>query len=302
METDIRKQQHIVPKFYLEKFCDSRGLVSVYDITGHRFFCASPDNICKEKNVYETVWRNANPTFGEYVLRNSIEKAFSEKEAEYKDLLDSIIMRCQEPENRNSLICSKKEKNLLADFVTNLHLRNPYVFEYILQKDYPIEELRKIDLYSQTSSLFELMGWGCPDSLILHSVKTGLFDPAIDRSPAHVTVNQLLNMHPVFFAVQNYSFITSSRPVAWIFLRAEDDNTIANAVFIPLTPKLMLMYTDVEYYRRQRNRVSALSDEMVKTFNQQFIIPKYVPVRFLIAQKKSDYDILDLKNTCTQDA
>ena len=225
---------------------------------------------------------------------NSIEKAFSEKEARYKNLLDAVTRKCNECMNPNSLICNSEEKLLLADLVTNFHLRNPCVFKYILQKDYPIEELRKIEAYDQTSNLFELMGWGSPDSLILHSVKQGIFDTSIEGSPAKATIEQLLNMNPVFFRSQNCRFITSSRPVAWIFLRDDGDKDVAEAVFIALSPKILLMYSDEPQYRIRRNRVFDISDSMVRFFNQECIAPKFEPVRFLIAQSKEDFDAYDL--------
>ncbi len=289
-----RKRQHIVPEFYLKKFCDKTGLLSVYDMESHKHFSASPDRICVEKYVYETKWENANPELGEYVKPNSIENAFSEKEGQYKQLLDCLLNSCMHATPLKQLICLTEEKTLLAEFVANIFLRDPDVFHGILRTNYSIDELKKLDLYDHTNALFEKLGWGSPDSLISHAIKKGLFESSISGSPAQKAVDQLLTMNFVFYRCSGPFFTTSSRPVMLFDINNKSDGKVGSAVFFPLSPRVLLMYTDLPQYRKIRNRLEEISSKYVKQLNRHFLIPKAGSVKFLIAHDKKDFDGLDL--------
>lgn len=262
MENDNRKQQHIVPKFYLEKFCDKSGHFSVYEHIHRRFFPSSPRKFCKEGYVYETKWENANPMLGQYVLPYSIEKAFSEKEIQFSQLLNDTLKRCSDVNCKRQLICNTEEKQLLAEFVVNLYLRNPLVFQHIIQEDYPIEELRSLEICKQTDALFKSLKLGCPDALIKHSVKQGMFDTSIDGSPAAFTLNQLTNLHPIFLRSNGANFITSSRPVIWIDVRNNMGQDIGSEVSVPLSPNILLIYTGDPKCRSMRNRLFDLEESI----------------------------------------
>ena len=47
------KYQHYVPRFYLEKFCNSDGRVWVYDKFLERAYCRKPDQIGGETHFYD---------------------------------------------------------------------------------------------------------------------------------------------------------------------------------------------------------------------------------------------------------
>ena len=296
MEVIRRKRQHIVPEFYLKGFCDEKGQLSVYDLGNHKYFLASPDKICVEKYAYETKWENANPQLGKYVQPNSIEIAFSEKETQYKKLLDVLLNSCMNARENKHLVCKTDEKLMLAELVANFLLRDPDVFHGIIQTNYPIDELKKLDLYDHTNELFEKLGWGSPDSFISHAIKKGLFETSINGSPAQKAVDQLLSMNLVFYRCSGPFFITSSRLVMLFDVNNKGDEKVGSAVFFPLSPSVLLMYTDLPQYRKNRNRLEEISSIYVKQFNHHFLTPRTGSVKFLIARDKKDFDGLAINN------
>ena len=288
MEEITRRRQHIVPKFYLKLFSDEKGQLSVYDTEKQRYFIASPDKICVGNLVYETEWENADPRLGKYVHPNSIEIAFSEKEAQYKQLLDVLLNGCSNAIPEKQVVCMVEEKRLLAEFVANTFLRDPDVFCGIIDADYSIEEIKKIDLYDHTQELFTEMGWGSPDSFISHAIKQKIFEPSVDGSPAQKAVEQLLSMDMVFFRSLGPRFITSSHPVTLFDVYNKKIGKAGFVVYFPLSPEIMLMYTDLHHYRKVRNKVVEVSSMHVKKLNKNYLAPKIGNIKFLIAQEKND--------------
>lgn len=290
MEDTIRKRQHIVPKFYLKQFCNKDGQLYAFDLVGKKAFLASPDKICIKNYVYETEWRKANPKLGKFVQPNSIEISFSQKEAIYSQLLEKLIRYCQTIMPIVHLVCSTEEKHILADFTANLFLRDPDIFFGIIQTNYSIEDLNKLELYDQTKALFSLLDWGSPDSLITHAIKSRLFEKTIDGSPAQRMVERLLSMHPIFFLCSKSRFITSSRPVMLFEINRRDDERVGNVCFFPLSPAVLLMYTDMPQYRNYRNRVIEISPTIALQFNRNFLLPHTGSVQFLIAKESTDFE------------
>lgn len=287
------KRQHIVPVFYLKHFCNSAMQLNVYDTEKGKFFYSAPENICVENYIYETEFPSSYSGQKEFVDLNSIEKDFRKEEAVFAPLLDHLICICETNQPQRSLVCRKEEKRLLSEFVANLYLRNPYVFQGILERQYPVAELRKTEIYKATADAFtkfDNMIQELVDCNASHFVKRAMFKPSITGSPAHEAVNRFLEMHPVFFRSSSLSFITSSRPVVWILIKeSEEEEEIGNAIFFPLSPKVLLMYTDMPHARCNRNRIVELSAEMVTEFNRDFLVPRFEPVRFLIAQDCNDF-------------
>ena len=95
------------------------------------FFEASPKEICFENYLHETLWEDANPRLGKYILPNQIEKSLSVQESTYSAILKKVIGICKDPKNKHALICNLEDKQLLAKFVTNMIVRNPWVLNQV---------------------------------------------------------------------------------------------------------------------------------------------------------------------------
>ena len=90
------RNQHYIPRFILRNFCTD-GKMRVADISGSkaRYFLASPESMCFEKDLYETI----NPD-GSYYKRNELEDKFADMESCLSSQIAEILCECKTPEFR----------------------------------------------------------------------------------------------------------------------------------------------------------------------------------------------------------
>ena len=67
------KQHHYIPKTYLEQFCDSEGVLWVYDKWNDKSFPSRPPSVLKKKLYY------AQPDHKNKVWNHDIENFFSKR-------------------------------------------------------------------------------------------------------------------------------------------------------------------------------------------------------------------------------
>lgn len=84
------RNQHYIPRFILRNFCTD-GKMRVADISGSeaRYFLASPESMCFEKDLYETI----NPD-GSYYKRNELEDKFATMEGWLSSQVKEILSDC----------------------------------------------------------------------------------------------------------------------------------------------------------------------------------------------------------------
>lgn len=137
---NLTKRQHYVPQFYLKNFCDSTGFLWGWDKLKKGIFKCATKDICQSAFLYENELKNANPKCGKFILPNSIENTLANMEGEFSTCISQVLQICRNPANRDVLICSSKQKQILTKFAINMMLRNPvmlngaYDGEYILWK------------------------------------------------------------------------------------------------------------------------------------------------------------------------
>lgn len=89
-------KQHYIPRFIMRNFCtDGRMQVSDTSCSKARCFLASPESLCFEKDLYETI----NPD-GTYYQRNELEDKFSDMEGWLSTQVNEILCKCKNPEFR----------------------------------------------------------------------------------------------------------------------------------------------------------------------------------------------------------
>ena len=130
----MTKKQHYVPQFYLRNFTSDDNKLWVFD---------------REKKEYY----HPAPHY------------FAEKEREYSFLLKKIIGICREPRNKNALICNAQEKEVLASFIANMFLRNPWLLKHI-DSDTLLEELKGNEEIEAIEQALHLMKFGGMESLV----------------------------------------------------------------------------------------------------------------------------------------
>jgi len=113
----LPKRQHIIPKFYLEKWCVN-DLLYVYDVKKRQFRQQTSINTAVQKKYYTWIDKNGNPVI-------DLEKLLAFVESHTSPVIDKII---------NKIEISAEELGTLAFFISYLFVRVPK-FRNILKDD-----------------------------------------------------------------------------------------------------------------------------------------------------------------------
>lgn len=282
MGEQITKNQHFVPCFYLKAFTDKNGNLCVYDRRQDKFFSCKIENICCEKFLYETPWENANSQLGKYILTNSIEKQFAECEGAYSSLIKKIIKTCQSPFNENALICNKQEKIMLADFVANMLVRNPYILNQE-NLDLVVSETMECSEIQEMDWILKKMGWNGIGSLIKKAYKNTLLVNKSEESTIGVIIKELCSLNFTFLISDTQNFVTSNFPVVVETYDTEDEITHIKQAYLPLQPHVALLYSKNENIRPYRNKITHITK--VQKFNEFYSQIDCEQVRVIISDQ-----------------
>lgn len=262
-------KEHYVPQFYLNKFTDENGLLHIYDLRQKKFYTQIPKNVCFDKALYETKWKDANPKLGEYILPNNIENIFCKYEGEFATLLNKIINICTPSQNQNALILYGNEKEVLFRFVVNLIIRNPVNMELIELFKVP-EYLKQSDEYSYYRDILSKMGLGGVESIYRMAYKKVMLTNEIESSFPQEYAEYLAKICFTFFYAQDGEFITSDIPVC-----LGNDCTISDedkiSLYFALSPKIAVLFGNYNMYQIRRNRMIKIGNEIVDLFNAQIV-------------------------------
>lgn len=271
-------KEHYVPKCYLKHFTDHTGYLHIYDRKQKKFIKRKPKSICYKEHCYETEWKLQNPTNKQYMLENEIETILQQQESEFAPIIDKIIKICANPENKNALICTTIEKEILQKFIIHMTVRHPLFLE---------NEIRVInnqmahnDTLDVIKQVIDLVGIGDVEAMCAHAVKKLYLDPSNNNFENYITkgMTKMRQTYMAFFTPNDKksSFITSSYPVS---IDHKFDIGIA------LSPKLLLVFQRTT--KKNQNRLIPIDAEIVKTFNRSIITSNVNEVRYLIAQDKT---------------
>ena len=285
---NITKDQHYVPIFYLKQFADDNDLVYCYSKVTKKRFNAHPKNICYKKYCYEV--KLSQPINGfEYLLPNATEKMFASFEGEYHSALQSIVKKCELNSDGQSLICTAEEKRILASMTANFILRNPYVVD-----KYPNEaEIDEIienneEINSINKMLIELR-LGDVRPFVNLVKKRIFFDPKQDGT-ANDIANDLMSMNLSFLLADNIEFITSDCPVGYNC----DENNMKMAR-IPLSPKVMAVYSRLKNAKPFKNKSCKIGDKYVVQLNRDYLNWGYA--KNIYSKNKGNIDLLLLNSS-----
>ncbi len=278
----MTKKQHYLPQFYLDNFTNNSGKLWVYDRLSENIFSSNPRDIACEKYLYETRWENANSELGKFVLPNQIEKQFAEQEGKYSKLLRRIVEICTNAENTKSLICNGEEKEILASFVSNIFLRNPWSMkqadlECVTDGIMDVGEIKAFDM------VFQSLNLGSIESLVKFSSKKIWLDEEFEGGIQQESKKILQNMRFCFITTKNNEFVTSSFPV----LNGIDETTEENEkiTYFPLHPHVAIFYGN-SIYRKAWNRVKPMDGMDIDLFNKEYLKLDSDQIRFIYAKEK----------------
>lgn len=278
----MTKKQHYLPQFYLDNFTNNKGKLWIYDQLKRNIFTSSPRDIACENYLYETRWENANPDLGDFVLPNQIEKKFAEQEGRYSKLLKRIVSICTNTQNKKALICNREEKEILASFISNIYLRNPWSMrqadlDCVTDGIMDVKEIKDID------KMLQLMELGGTESLIKFSSKKIWLDEEFDGGIQQKFKKILRSMKFCFFISKSSEFVTSNFPV----LNGIDETTEENEemTYFPLHPHIAILYGN-SIPRIVWNRMIPIAEENTDFFNKKYIKLDNEQIRFVYAKEK----------------
>lgn len=247
---------HIIPNFLLCFFKDQDGkfyyLNKTYKNIGH----CSTENACSSYDTYEIKRNFCN---GEkYLLCNHIENGLSVRENEYSRLCKKIISVCNNPYNKFALILNHDEKELLAEFVMNLHLRNPDRLPHY--KDESYSELKNNGFFKELEELKSQY----PDEDI-----TKMLDGSVDFVLTKESVLSMDGKGLLYYYKQKLL----SEGSFCIIKSDEDDFVISDNVggcskdgfiVIPISPRYSILVSFDKHFKskHQQNRLCTVDDSL----------------------------------------
>ncbi len=277
----MTKKQHYVPQFYLRSFTSDDNKLWVYDRVKEKYYFQTPKEVCYENYLYETPWEDENPKLGRFVMQNQIENYFADKEGEYSLLLKRIIDICRNPQNKNALICNHEEKEMLASFVANIFVRNPWSLKQI-ESDLPLEELKKNEEIQAIEQVMQIMGFGDIDSLVKAADKRVWLTEEFDGSRL---APHILDMNYTFLVSNGEPFITSSFPAIYELCDTEERGLMPSNIYLPVHPQIALLYNGT-IPKIKSNRLKTVGGEIVHDLNNVYLKSDVEQMRFLIARDK----------------
>lgn len=280
MEKKKTVKEHYVPQFYLKNFTDNKGFLHVYDLEKNKYFSAKPESICFEKNLYETMWENANPKLGKFVLQNNIENTFCGYECEFAKILTKILQVCNPYQKSNALVLQEDEKDVFFRFIINLTIRHPQNMERLSLNE--IEENN--DVICQVRSLLNDMGLGGTESLCYAANKKVMLTYEFENSYPFACLETLRKFNYSFFYADQGCFITSNNPVC-----VGDDPAIADndktSIYVALSPKVSVIFGNYKCSEKLKNKMICIDEKQVENINRIFATYDNGK-RFLIAESE----------------
>ena len=263
-DSEYSKWEHFVPRVYLKGFSEikkkkskEKSLTWAFNVkTMQPINCqVDIEDFCAEDNLYEL--RNKE---GEFLARNTIEKAFSRIEAKCGTVIEEIKTKSK---NEKCLMCpnilSEDDKSILIILMTMLLFRDPNTIDYgvkILQKMNPDMDERE----ARNHTLLNLLPLG---------VDSEWDENTIIRN----VVEKYSGMEAQIGIASDDVIITSDRPIIeWPPKETELLNR-PQAVAFPLTSRLVLYLFPIEHDQQiGRSFFFELSEEQIKDIQTQVAV------------------------------
>lgn len=178
------------------------------------------------------------------------------------------------------------EKNTLHAFVVNLILRNPWSLHQAKLDDISIHTMTMPEI-QEIDHLLQDMKLGGTKSFIRAANKHIWLDKDFnnDKNIPIIFEKDFQEMHLCFlYAGSNY-FITSSFPAIYA-TNTENNYTHFNFLFIPICPKVALLYSKQPNIRTFNNRIKYISGSLVIYLNQLYLKTQIEKTPYIFSHNK----------------
>lgn len=268
MSNDLVKNQHYVPRFYLENFSDKEGFLYVYDKVDLKNFPSNPQKLANERFFYDLDFTSKE---GKVIKDTTqrIEKDLNHQyEEEFSNFLPQLIHKL---ETQKHFVLKRHEKEICSRFIA---------YQYIRTKRFREESFRigtGIELYEQMSPEMQ--------SAFGHfNPKFGHQMLMIENPLRRETSENLLNNYYWLIAKNesNMPFYTSDNPFAQrhtlqtiqnkLNQDYNDFSQLSDEMHFPLTPNYSISFIHKKFInsrlKRFRNRVVSVSKLEVEQYNR----------------------------------
>lgn len=281
MSDNITRRQHFVPQFYLNQFVDETGLLNCYRKRDGKRFPAHAKDICFKEYGYEVEYSLENHKF---LLPNEIEKMFCSLEGEYSSVLRSVVGKCLLNANGMALICTSREKEVLASMVANFLTRNFEVVDTFVDENTTQELLNTNQEIADIDNMLRELKLGDAKPF-LELAQKKLFLCPTEEGVTKSIIGSLMKMNVTFFVTNTLKFVTSDCPVGY---NCSADELIMTR--IPLSTEVMAVYSSSEASRPFRNRARLIEKRFVKKLNRDYI--DWDVSRMIVARSQDDISLL----------
>ena len=274
----MKKDQHYVPQFYLKSW-DESGKLTAFDPKLKKFKRIAPQNICFEKNLYETPAKDCCNELGKYISCNDIENTFCKYENDYANLLKNLLNICTE-KNKKALILHSNEKKMFFSFVVNMLIRNPVSMRN-MELDTLSDEITKSEFYSKLDYVLKKMRIGATESIFKAAQKKAYLTFEYENP----LIEELERLDYCFLLAQKGEFITSDHPVCYgndLYIKTEN----STCLYMALSPQIAVLFGNYEDSKSRRNRMILIPENLVDELNKS-IIEKQHYYKWIIAHSQS---------------
>ena len=275
------KKQHYVPQFYLNQFIDEKGFLHCYKKTDGKRFPAHTSDICFREYGYEV---ESSVGTQKFLLPNEIEKMFCSLEREYSLVLQRIVDKCLLNANGMALICTSKEKEVLASMVANFISRNFLVVDSIVDEKITQDLLYNNQEVVEVDNILRELKMGDAKPFLELAQKKLFLSPNEDGATKNI-MESLLKMNVSFFVTDTMRFITSDCPVGYKY--NSEELLMAR---LPLSTEVMVVYSSSEVSKPFCNRARLIKKCFVKKLNQDYL--DWNVSQMLIAKTQDDISFL----------
>lgn len=260
------KKQHYVPQVYLRNFTYT-DQIWVYNRVNKKIYKSSIRDVCAKNHLYETEWINS-PNDNDFVLYNAIENTFSEAEGRYAYILKKFISICNNNENRNAIILKSAEKEEMANFISNLFVRNPVMLDVFMEGFEDAKELPELIPYKE---LFDVLGVSGSESFFKTAYKNTITFEEVEGAWPNIIRNCLINMYVyILKSPECLDFVTASFPIMYTTKELQENETIIKSLYVPITPRFALLYLDKKA-PGHTNKIFEIQEKMVNKLNLDYL-------------------------------
>lgn len=277
------KKQHYVPIFYLQRFCNKRGKLCVYDKKKERFIYPYPKDFCFKNYLYEYEANDSRFSNGKHILQNDIENIYASEEKEYSSWFNTIIKRLDIQTNSSAHILRKNEYEIMLDLVNNFLVRNPALMKMFLSEEYYKEFVRITNENGSAElldKLFHDAGFGSSEGFMRLAFKKSYLDTKNAENTGFTLKPYIETMSFVFLKSEEKCFLTSDFPVR---MEIPENGDHYESLYMPISPKYAVNFFHNK--TADKNMIRIIDEETANELNRWVFLDNYS--RYIISNDKN---------------